>query len=88
MAEAAAAQQQFELLSRSFMDYKGVLCAPPADPGHLQGADDNTHPTCPPRCCCAVAGAPAVCAQNPGSVNSKCQLASLTEKLQKQGMHG
>lgn len=36
------------------------------------------------RCCRTI----AVCAQNPGSVNSKCQLASLTDKLQKQGMHG
>lgn len=29
-----------------------------------------------------------VSAQSPGSVNSKCQLASLTDKLQKEGIYG
>jgi hypothetical protein len=38
--------------------------------------------------CCCAATVNAVCAQSPGSVNSKCQLTSLTEKLQKQGISG
>jgi hypothetical protein len=50
--------------------------------------------SCPPEVtmCVAVVLVLLLCAtvsaQSPGSVNSKCQLASLTDELQKEGIYG
>lgn len=90
----ATAGQQYQLLSKAYLDYKGASRRCADVPGcHFASlpASSPTHPTLTSSllfCCSALLFFLSVCASSPGSVNSKCQLASLTDKLQKEGIYG
>lgn len=80
--------QEFDLLSKAYLDYKGGMVSLfRSQPVAYRCSCCRVVAADMLLCCCA-ATVNAVCAQSPGSVNSKCQLTSLTEKLQKQGISG